>query len=211
LERRGDEGIERRVACSPSPQQSSSHPRLLRLLHSDNRELRRHSRHTAHHNRCGGLLCWSLQTLTLGCGLLPSTCGTGNTGTCIRLRRVSRRGKPGACLVHDGLTTSSLSSTTSSTTASAASPSSSMAPSFCAVVTLAPSGAPWAFPRAAPALAIVRLVFFGGVDSYIGPSHEMHDTSTTFQRPCTRLSRHYRHKGLSSAWATPVTTSAPAF
>jgi hypothetical protein len=54
-----------------------------------------------HYNRRGGLLCWSLQTLTLGWGLLPSMCDTGNTDTCFRLRRVSRRGKPGARLVHD--------------------------------------------------------------------------------------------------------------
>jgi hypothetical protein len=42
-----------------------------------------------HNNRREGLLCWSLQTLTIGWGLLPSTCGTGNTGMCIRLRRVA--------------------------------------------------------------------------------------------------------------------------
>jgi hypothetical protein len=99
-----------------------------------------------HHNHRGGLLCSSLQTLTLGWGFLPSMCGTGNTDTCIRLRRVSRRGKIGARLVHDGLTTSSSTSATSSTV----SPSSSMAPSFCAIVTLAPPSASQAFPRVAP-------------------------------------------------------------
>jgi hypothetical protein len=53
-----------------------------------------------HHNHRGGLLCWSLQTLTLGWGLLPSMCGTSNTNTCIRLGRISRHGKTGARLVH---------------------------------------------------------------------------------------------------------------
>jgi hypothetical protein len=103
-----------------------------------------------HHNRRGGLLCWSLQTLTLGWSLLPSTCGTGNTNTCIRLRRVSRHSKPRARLVHGGLTASSSALATSSTTASTVSPSSSMAPSFCATVTLAPHRVLRAFPRVAP-------------------------------------------------------------
>jgi hypothetical protein len=91
-----------------------------------------------HHNRRGGLLYWSLQMLTHGWGLLPSTCGTSNTSTCIRLQHVSRRGKPEARLVHGGLTASSSASATSSTTASTALLSSSMTPSFCATVTLAP-------------------------------------------------------------------------
>jgi hypothetical protein len=84
-----------------------------------------------HYNPSGGLLCWSLQTQTLGWGLLPSMCGTGNTGTCFHLRRVSRSGKPGARFVHDDLTTSSSTSTSSfrtSMTASNASPSLSMVP-----------------------------------------------------------------------------------
>jgi hypothetical protein len=54
---------------------SSSHPRLLRLLRSDNRELRRHSRHTAPQSSSRSSLL-VLQMLTLGWGLLPSMCGT---------------------------------------------------------------------------------------------------------------------------------------
>jgi hypothetical protein len=46
---------------------------------------------------------------------LLSTCGTGNIGMYIRLRRVSNRGKPRSRLVHNGLAVSSSSLATSST------------------------------------------------------------------------------------------------
>jgi hypothetical protein len=58
---------------------------------------------------------------------------------------------------------------------------------------------------------LVRLIFFGVLDSYIDHSYPTHNTSTTARRPCTRLPRHFRHKGLSSAWATPVAAFAPTF
>jgi hypothetical protein len=83
--------------------------------------------------------------------------------------------------------------TSPSTTTSTASPSSSMVPSFYATINPTPPGV--------PRLRLIRLVFFGVLDNY--PTH---DTSTTAQRLCTRLSRHYRHKGLSSTIAAFVPT-----
>jgi hypothetical protein len=96
--------------------------------------------------------------------------------------------------------------TSSSTTTSTASPSSSMAPSFCATINPTPPGVPQAFPCVVLRLRLVRSVFFGVLDNY--PTH---GTSTTAQRLCTRLSRHYRHKGLSSAWTTLVASFIPMF
>ena len=58
---------------------------------------------------------------------------------------------------------------------------------------------------------LVRLIFFGVLDSYINHSYLTHDTSKTARRSCTRQSQHNPHKGLSSAWATPVAAFAPTF
>jgi hypothetical protein len=136
---------------------SLSHPRLFRLLSSDNCELRRHSRHTALQPswRSSLLVPSDTDTWFGRSGLLPSTCGTGNTDTCIHLRRVSRRGKPGARIVHGSLTASSSASTTF-TTASTASPSSSMVSSYT-TITLTPLSALWAF--------LHTLVVFGIIDA----------------------------------------------
>jgi hypothetical protein len=103
--------------------------------------------------------------LTLGWGLLPSSCGTGNTGTCIRPRHVSRHGKPRARFIHDGLTTSSSTSASSSTIASIASSSSSMAASFCATITLERRGS-----SRVMRLRLVRLIFFVVNNSFIDHS-----------------------------------------
>jgi hypothetical protein len=152
-----------------------------------------------HYNPRGGLLCWSLQTLTLGWGLLPSMCGTANTGTCFHLRRVSRSGKPGARFVHDDLTTSSSTSTSSFRTLYDCVAVFVYGASFCATVTLArrgPSRVLCLRPR------LVPLIFFGVLDSYIDHNYPTHGNSTIVGHPCTRLSRHNRYKELSSAWAT---------
>jgi hypothetical protein len=161
----------------------------------------------SHHNRCGGLLCWSLQTLTLGWGLLPGTCGTGNIGTCIRLRRVSRRGKHGAGLVHGDLTSSSSSTATSFTTVS---PTLYMAPS-CATVTLAPPGASQAFPRVALVPATCPACLFRRSRQLYRPqlpdARHLDNGSTPLHSAISTLSA----KRLSSAWATPVAAFTPAF
>jgi hypothetical protein len=77
---------------------SLSHPRLLRLLRSDNRELRRHSRHTAPQPSWRSFLLAPLGADTYGSGPLPCTSGIGNTNVCLRPQRVFRFGKHGARL-----------------------------------------------------------------------------------------------------------------
>jgi hypothetical protein len=167
---------------------SSSHPRLFRLVRSDNYELRQHSRRTAlQPSWRSSLLVPSDADIWLG--LLPSTCGTGNNGTCIRLRHVSRCGKPGAHLVHGGLTTSSSASASSSTTASTVSPSSSMAPTPPSPWRVAGLPASCAYPAtcASCCLRHPRQLHRPQL-----PNARHHNTTTC---PRAWLLRH-RHKGL---------------